>query len=108
MPVIVFNINAILMVALYFPSNFLLANFVFRKYGVHVALGCGMILSSICLVCRTMINYSFVLAMGGGLFYGIAQPLVMNGNAEIASNWFDSGEVLATIINIYRDLLLLC
>jgi len=91
-PVILFNINSLLMSLLYFPATFLVANFMFKKFGIHVTLAVGAALECLCLVSRIFINYSFALAMAGGFFYGIAQPLIMNANAEVASNWFDSNE----------------
>jgi len=89
----VVNINAILSLFIYFPANFLMSNFIFEKFGVHKTLIFGCILDSTCLWIRSLINVNFYLAMIGGLFCGLAQPLIMNANAEIASNWFDSHEV---------------
>ncbi len=89
------NINSILMILLYVPSSLFLSERLFRKLGVHwtVAIGCG--LNVLCLVLRLCISLEglFVVAMLGGFSYGIAQPLIMNANAEIASNWFSTAEV---------------
>lgn len=89
----IFNINSLLMVFIYFPSNFLIANFLFEHLGVHLALTIGCVLDCLCLWVRVLINQNFYLAMVGGLFCGIAQPLIMNANAEFATNWFDTSEV---------------
>ena len=93
MEIIYVNLNSILMVILYFPSNFLLANIMFKKAGTYWAVGLGCVLECACLWSRVLINQYFALAMLGGCFYGIAQPLLMNASAEIASKWFDTGEV---------------
>ena len=93
-PVSYFNVNAILTVILYFPANFAVANFAFSHLGLHQALSIGLVLNCLCSFFRTLINYDFLLSMLGGFFFGIAQPLIMNSNAELANNWFDSGEVI--------------
>lgn len=106
MPVSYFNVNAILMVILYFPANFAIANFVFKRLGLYLALCIGLVLNCVCLLFRTFINYEFLLAMIGGFFFGIAQPLIMNSNTELASNWFDTGEVFFLILienNCHND-----
>ena len=81
------------MIALYFPSNFILSNPVYRKLGVHMALVIGCVLTSACLWVRTLINWNFNLAMFGALFFGFAQPLILNANSEVATNWFGTNEV---------------
>ena len=78
---------------MYIPANFALANFMYKKFGVKATICIGVILNCICLGCRTLINFSFVLAMAGGIFSGIAQPLILNADAEIAANWFGTNEV---------------
>lgn len=90
---IVVNINSILMIFLYVPSNFFLANFMFKKFGVYVTLITGSLLNIICLWMRVAIKANFYVAMAGGFFYGLAQPLILNANAEFASNWFATSEV---------------
>ena len=84
------------MVVLYFPSSLFIANFTFKKFGVHISMAIGVGLNCLCLWARTLINLSFMVAMFGGSFYGIAQPLILNANPEIATNWFSSGEVCVT------------
>ncbi len=93
MDVIVVNINGILMTLLYIPSNFLISNYVYKHLGLYWAVAIGISLVCLCLICRVMINHSFLAAMAGGFFYGIAQPLLLNGNAEVATNWFATNEV---------------
>ncbi len=92
----VVNVNPVLMVVLYVPSNFLVANFMFKKFGIHATVITGCVLNCLCLALRLCINMDgmFLVAMCGGFFFGIAQPLIMNANAEIASNWFSPKEVL--------------
>ena len=87
------NLNPLLMVLLYIPSNFFLANLMFKKAGVYWTVALGCILECACLWTRVLINEGFFIAMIAGFFYGIAQPLVMNASAEIASNWFATSEV---------------
>lgn len=79
---------------MYFPANFGLANFAFEKLGLRLALCSGLSLVCLCLFIRSLINHSFILAMLGGLPYGLAQPLIMNSNTELASNWFSASEVI--------------
>jgi hypothetical protein len=93
------NVNSILMVILYVPSNFFLANVMFKKAGVYWTVALGCILECACLWTRVAINLNFYIAMAGGFFYGIAQPLIMNASAEIASNWFSTSEVFWIIFH---------
>jgi hypothetical protein len=65
----------------------------FKKFGINFTLVCGSILNCVCLWFRVAIKSNFYIAMAGGFFYGIAQPLILNANAEFAANWFDTGEV---------------
>ena len=94
MSVIEYNVNTILVSILYVPSNFLLANYMYKHYGVYITMAAGSALNCVCLWFRTFINQSFTMAMVGGLFYGIAQPLSLNAGTEVAANWFDTDEVL--------------
>jgi len=91
------------MVILYFPANFILANPIYKRFGLHAGLivGCGLV--SVCLWLRACINYNFLLAMIGGLFYGLAQPLILNANAEFAANWFDTDEVFSKDFNNIKE-----
>jgi len=34
-----------------------------------------------------------MIAMVSGIFSGIAQPLLLNADTEVASRWFDTNEV---------------
>ena len=88
-----YNLNSLLMILLYIPSNFFLANFIFKKYGVHAALCIGVGFNCLFLWLRTLINENFTLAMCASFFYGISQPLIINSLTEIASNWFATNEV---------------
>lgn len=96
----VVNINSILMVLCYVPSHFFLANFLFKKIGVNGTLIIGVILNCVCLWFRAFIAVNVYISMAGGFFYGIAQPLILNANAEFAANWFDTGEVIYNIKNM--------
>ena len=98
MDMITVNINSVLMVILYCPSNFLVANYLFKRLGIHWTLAIGCLLDCLCLWSRVLINANFSLAMVGGCFLGVAQPLIANPNAELASNWFSTREV-ALIVN---------
>ena len=83
------------MIVIYFPSSLILANYTFKHFGVFVSIILGSILNCLCLLTRTLINWNFLVAMGGAFFYGVAQPLFFNASPEIATNWFDSDEVFA-------------
>ena len=88
-----FNVNSILMVLPFVVSNFLFSNYMFKKFGMRVTVGIGLLLVSLCCWCRTLINLYFPAAMFGALFLGLAQPFIINADTEIASNWFDHTEV---------------
>lgn len=94
-----FNLSPIILGLLYIPANFLLANWLFKECGVKITLALGAILNCLCLWCRTLINYNFVIAMASGIFSGIAQPLLLNADTEVASRWFDTNEVLLIVLN---------
>ena len=87
------------MIFLYVPSNFFFANFMFKKFGVYVTLITGSVLNCVCLWMRVAIQENFYVAMAGGFFYGVAQPLILNANAEFAANWFATNEVSFKIRN---------
>ena len=90
--VLIFNINSLSICLLYFPANFLIANYTFKHWGVHLSLLLGVGLECISLGCRALINESFTIAMAGGFFLGLAQPMLMNANTETATNWFATAE----------------
>ncbi len=93
MSVLTVNINALLMVILYCPANFLFANYLIKRLGIHWTLVIGCLLDCLCLWSRVLINFNFYIAMSGGFFLGLAQPLIANPNPELAANWFATREV---------------
>ena len=71
-----------------------MANYIYKRFGVKWAITMGVSFNILCLCFRTLINQSFTLAMAGGILSGIAQPLILNADTEIAANWFGTNEVM--------------
>ena len=92
------NLMSYSFMALYLPMNFPCV-YVVEKYGLRWGVVSGIIITTIGLWIRVLINESFYFALVGQIIMALGQPLLYNSPAKVTTNWFRTKErAMATMI----------
>lgn len=94
---------------MYLPVNFP-SVYIVEKWGLRVGTLFGIVLSTIGLWIRCLINVNYYTCLVGQILLAIGQPFMYNAPALVTSNWFPQKEramatSIGTTMNVFGVLL---
>ena len=69
------------------------SNWILDVKGIKTGIYIGAIFTALGAGLRSLVSISFYFVIGGQIFCGIAQPIIMNALTKVAIRWFGPSSV---------------